>query len=95
MRRVLAILALAAASAVATPATAHSHGGRDDRSNAERVAISRDQAIETARAQGVATIREVDLRDGNWNVEGYTDSGRRIEVEIDARSGQVVKRELY
>lgn len=95
MRQALAIAVLAAVCAVATPALADRRGGRDDSAHAEHAAVTREQAIETARQQGVATVREVRLRDGVWKVEGHTDGGRAIEVEIDAHSGAVVKRELY
>ena len=45
-------------------------------------------------AQGVAHVRESRLRRGVWKVEGHTADGREIEVEIDAHSGEVVKREV-
>jgi uncharacterized membrane protein YkoI len=36
-------------------------------------------------------VEEVDRDDGKWEVEGKDASGREIEVDIDARSGKVVK----
>jgi uncharacterized membrane protein YkoI len=53
--------------------------------------ITAEQAIEIARQQGLVTVEEVDRDDGKWEVEGKDASGREIEVDIDARSGKVVK----
>jgi uncharacterized membrane protein YkoI len=87
---------LAAALALATtPALAHRHGGDDHSRHQQQAAISQERAIEIAREQGVATVREVEMDDGNWKVEGATSEGRRIEVEINPQTGAVVKRELY
>ncbi len=86
---------------IATPALADhnsgGHGGHSDASHAShaQAAISHDRAVEIATAQGIATIREVELEDGKWEVEGATAEGRRIEVEINADNGAVVKREIY
>ena len=88
------ILASALAFAAATPALAHRHGG-DDHAQHQQHAISQERAVEIAREQGVATVREVEMDDGNWKVEGTTSEGRRIEVEINPQNGVVVKRELY
>ena len=51
--------------------------------------------IEDVRAmafdKGIATIKEIELDDGVWEVEGRDDSGHKIEMEVDARSGEIVK----
>ena len=48
--------------------------------------------IEDVRAmafdKGIATIKEIELDDGVWEVEGR---GHKIEMEVDARSGEIVK----
>jgi uncharacterized membrane protein YkoI len=44
-----------------------------------------------AFAKGIATIKEIELDDGIWEVEGRDDGGHKIEVEVDARSGEIVK----
>ncbi len=95
MRRSLASVVVAVACAFAAPALAHHNAEHEERGSSRHVAISHERAVEIARGEGVAIVREVDLRDGNWKVEGRTQSGREIEVEIDANSGEVVKRELY
>ncbi len=53
--------------------------------------ITAEQAIEIAKQQGLVTVEEVERDDGKWEVEGKDVSGREIEVDIDARSGQIVK----
>jgi uncharacterized membrane protein YkoI len=90
------ILAAVFTLAAATPALAHRHGGDDHSQHQQQQAvISQERAVEIAREQGVATVREVEMDDGNWKVEGTTSEGRRIEVEINPQTGAVVKRELY
>jgi Peptidase propeptide and YPEB domain len=39
--------------------------------------------------KGIATIKEIELDDGVWEVEGRDRSGHKIEME--ARSGEIVK----
>jgi uncharacterized membrane protein YkoI len=96
-----AIFLAIAAAAFASPAVAHhneGHGSDDHRATTEHgthSTISHERALETAREQGVATVREIDIDDGRWKVEGRTSEGRRIEVEIDSHSGAVLKRELH
>ena len=41
--------------------------------------------------KGIATIKEIELDDGVWEVEGSDDSGHEVEMEVDARSGEIVK----
>jgi uncharacterized membrane protein YkoI len=60
----------------------------DDRCNG---AISRAQAEEIARGVGIAQITEVDCDDDEWELEGRDASGRKIEVEISAQTGEVRK----
>ncbi len=40
--------------------------------------------------KGVATIKQIEL-DGVWEVEGPDAGGHKIEIEVDARSGEIVK----
>jgi uncharacterized membrane protein YkoI len=51
--------------------------------------------IEDVRAmafdKGIATIKEIELDDGIWEVEGRDESGHKIEMKVDARSGEIVK----
>ena len=92
--RIIALAALSAA-ALAAPALADHRGGHDHGAAQQQAGISQERALEIARGQGVATVEEVKLEEGLWEIEGRTSEGRRIEVEINAENGAVVKRELY
>ncbi|MGD2132340.1 MAG: PepSY domain-containing protein [Maricaulaceae bacterium] len=61
--------------------------GRDHRFRGPQ--ISRHQAIRIARSYGLRQVRDVDLRRGVWEVNGFGRRGR-IEVEINARTGRVI-----
>ena len=41
--------------------------------------------------KGIVTIEEIELDDGIWEVEGRDDSGHKIKMEVEARSGEIVK----
>ena len=51
--------------------------------------------IETVRAmafdRGIVRLEEVELDDGIWEVEGKDAYGQEIEMEVDARSGRILK----
>jgi len=47
----------------------------------------RDMAID----KGIVSIKEIELDDGVWEVEGRDGSGRKIKIEVDAASGEIVK----
>lgn len=57
----------------------------------DRGPVHAEQAIEIARGVGVALIKELECDDGRWEVEGRDARGREIEVEIDPRTGRVLK----
>jgi hypothetical protein len=87
MRRMLCLFS---ALAVAVPAPLASVPARADRScSAGSVTIP--QAIEIAREAGLVRVKKVECDDGLWEVEGWTEAGREIEVEIDPRTGRIVK----
>ncbi len=56
--------------------------------------IARAQAIAIALAAGLVRVSEVDCDDDAWEVEGWTLTGRRIEVGIDARTGRIKEVEV-
>lgn len=60
---------------------------------AQSDAVSREQAIEIAKNNGLVTLRDVDREVGRWEIEGRDESGRRIEIYIGSRSGEVLKLE--
>lgn len=98
-----ALIVAAMSAVIALPATAQNHSGHDDmaparlqrlddRAAAAGFAINHVKAIEIAKANGVVTVREVDLEDNaEWKVEGRDAQGREIEVELSARDGKVRK----
>ncbi|MGH6735791.1 MAG: PepSY domain-containing protein [Methyloceanibacter sp.] len=51
--------------------------------------------IETVRAiafdHGIVRLKEIELDDGVWEVEGKDARGQEIEMEVDARSGRIIK----
>jgi hypothetical protein len=53
--------------------------------------------VEDVRAmafdKGIVNIKEVELDDGIWEVEGTDASGHEIEMKVDAASGAIVKLE--
>ncbi len=53
--------------------------------------------VEDVRAmafdKGIMKIKEVELDDGIWEVEGTDASGHEIEMKVDAASGAIVKLE--
>ena len=55
--------------------------------------ITIEDARRIAAENGIASIREIELDDGKWEIEGADAAGRKHEMEIDARSGKVVKME--
>jgi glucose dehydrogenase len=56
-------------------------------------AISVEQATKIARDAGLAMIREIELDDGKWEIEGRTQAGERRELHIDATSGKTLRNE--
>jgi uncharacterized membrane protein YkoI len=60
-----------------------------------RLAVSEHEAAEIAAAEGVAEIREIKVKRGQWKIEGTNEDGRKIEILIDGDSGEVVKVETY
>ena len=36
-------------------------------------------------------IKEIELDDGVWEVEGHDASGHKIKMKVDAASGEIVK----
>lgn len=89
------VLAFAAFVLFASPVLAQQdHSGHGRPEQGAHAMISQERAQTIAAQQGVARVREIELRRGLWKIEGTTEQGRPIEVEIDAHSGVVTKREI-
>jgi uncharacterized membrane protein YkoI len=78
MRRFLWIVLLTL-SAAALPA------------EAEAQHLTIDDVRNMALDRGVATIKEIELDHGLWEVEGRDAGGHKIEMKVDAASGEIVK----
>ncbi|WP_439578224.1 PepSY domain-containing protein [Elioraea sp.] len=57
----------------------------------DRGPVRAELAIEIARDVGVALIKELECDDDRWEVEGRDARGHEIKVEIDPRTGRVLK----
>jgi uncharacterized membrane protein YkoI len=55
--------------------------------------VTAEQARAIAANNGVVRISEIELDDGKWEIEGRDQSGREIEIDIDARTGAIIKKE--
>ena len=44
---------------------------------------------------GMVAIRKIELYDGKWHVEGRDQSGKRVEMQIDPRTGTIAHLERF
>ena len=58
---------------------------------AARPVVDIDEVRDMAFARGIVKIKEFELDDGVWEVEGFDSGGAKIKMEVDARSGIVIK----
>ena len=54
-----------------------------------------DQVRDIAVMNGMIAIRKIELYDGTWHVEGRDQSGMRVEMKIDPRTGEVAHLERF
>jgi hypothetical protein len=94
MNELLRSTLLAALLMLAGTGPALAGKGDDERAVAE-FEVTETQALEIAKAQGLATVREVKARRGVWKFEGADADGVLIEIEINGVTGEVVKVERY
>ena len=88
MRNSIAIATLSLMCLAAAPASAQTVGVASPRVT---VSDARDIAV----ANGVLYIRKLEFDDGKWKVEGRDVAGRRVEMEIDPRSGDIAQLERF
>lgn len=55
----------------------------------ERVTV--DEVRDMAFAKGIVTLKEIELDHSIWKVEGRDGTGHKIEIEMEAGSGEIVK----
>ena len=56
--------------------------------------LSREQAIEIATKQGMVHVKEIELDDGEWEIEGYSADRRELEIDLHSRTGDILKYDL-
>jgi hypothetical protein len=54
-----------------------------------------DQVRDIAVMNGMIAIRKIELYDGKWHVEGRDQSGMRVEMQIDPRTGGIAHLERF
>ena len=79
MRRFLWIVLFALSAAAPLPAAA----------GAQHLTI--DDVRNKALARGVVAIKEIELDHGIWEVQGHDAGGHKIEMKVDALSGEIMK----
>jgi hypothetical protein len=54
-----------------------------------------DQVRDIAVMSGMIAIRKIELYDGTWHVAGRDQSGMRVEMQIDPRTGAIAHLERF
>jgi hypothetical protein len=57
--------------------------------------VTVDEARDIAVMNGVIYIRKIEFDDGVWKVKGRDEAGRRVEMEIDPRTGDIAQLERF
>jgi len=57
--------------------------------------VTVDEARDIAAMNGIVAITQLQVYDGHWEVKGRDTSGRRVEMEIDQRTGQISQLERF
>lgn len=87
MHFVKTVPALAAAALIASGLAAHSQAPAAP----AQQAIPIDRAMKIAGENGMVQITKVELDDGEWELEGRDSAGGKIEIDLRATDGSVVK----
>jgi len=80
IRNMIVPIAAALMIGVATPALAYDSGGL----------ISMQRALGVATDLGLITVSHTQFAGYEWQIEGRDASGRYMEVDVDARTGDVL-----
>ncbi len=102
--RYATIAALALAAGLAGAAYAGSDKDKDgDRRTGSATAattagatlppLTLDEVLARLRTAGYSDFRELERENGRYEVKGSDAEGRRVELYVDARTGEVVKEE--
>jgi len=89
----LALAGAAYASEQNTPKGSHheSHATVDTRSAAASLPVA--AVLEKLAAQGYGGFTEIELDDSKYELEGRDAEGREVEIDVDARTGAILKAE--
>ena len=55
--------------------------------------LAMDEVLARLRTAGYSDFREIEREHGRYEVKGSDADGRRVELYVDARTGEVVKEE--
>jgi hypothetical protein len=80
MRKYIMPFVAAAVLGIAAPAAAYDSGGL----------ISMQVALNVATDLGLVTVSHTQFAGDEWQIEGRDASGRYMEVDVDARTGEVL-----
>jgi Peptidase propeptide and YPEB domain len=80
MRKVLSAIVVASFIALAAPALADSGSGG-----------SVQRAVATARTFEMIGFNQIQFYDGKWEIEGRDPRGKSMRMDVDARTGSVLK----
>jgi hypothetical protein len=80
MRKYVILIAAVAALGIAAPAAAYDSGDL----------ISMQEALGVATSLGLVTVSHTQFAGDEWQIEGRDMSGRYIEVDVDAVTGEVL-----
>jgi uncharacterized membrane protein YkoI len=89
MRKPALVIAMIGFVAIMAGSPAHAQAQQTP----QAPAVSLEQATKIARDAGLVVIREIELDDGKWQVEGRNQTGERRELHIDASSGKTLRNE--
>jgi len=95
----IAALALAAGLAGAAYAGSDKDKDADRRTDSAATAgassppLALDDVLARLRSAGYSNFREIEREKGRYEVKGSDAEGRRVELYVDARTGEVVKEE--
>lgn len=89
-----AALATAALAAAAQPASTPAQAPAPAAAT-PATAMSFQQVIDRLAAQGYRDIREIERKsDKLYEVEAHNDKGQRVELDVDARSGEILAQDV-
>jgi uncharacterized membrane protein YkoI len=80
MRKYIVPIVAVVALGIATPASAYDSGDL----------ISMQEALSIATELGLVTVSHTEFAGDEWQIEGRDMSGRYMEVDVDATTGEVL-----